>query len=173
MKTNGYFWKYLNQCSAIGFICDNCGRSYSTKCNLQRHKRNECSGLKGFSCEICFKSFTRLHSVKYHKRVYHDSGWIMVLLFLIFMLSDAKSNIVILLLKIWHWKWRLANVFSNRFYKLCNSFFTGNTVFLTDLVWKRCSRTIFFKIHIKLLFICIFSLFNLSHVLSLYIPCKV
>lgn len=72
------FLEILEQCSAIGFICDNCGRSYSTKCNLQRHKRNECSGLKGFSCEICFKSFTRLHSVKYHKRVYHDSGWIMV-----------------------------------------------------------------------------------------------
>lgn len=143
MKTNGYFRKYLNQCSAIGFICDNCGRSYSTKCNLQRHKRNECSGLKGFSCEICFKSFTRLHSVKYHKRVYHDSGWIMLLLFLIFMLSDAKSNCYFLL-KIWHWKWGLANVFSNRFYKLYTSFFTGNTVCLTDLVWKRCSRTIHF-----------------------------
>ncbi|GFS19221.1 zinc finger protein 665 [Elysia marginata] len=54
------------------FPCPECGRVYTTKANLERHKKFH-SALKPFACEICQKRFSEAFKLKRHMKVHSES----------------------------------------------------------------------------------------------------
>ncbi|GFO01787.1 Zinc finger protein 721 [Plakobranchus ocellatus] len=53
------------------FACPECGRTYTTKANLERHKKFH-SALKPHVCEICNKRFSEAFKLKRHMKVHSD-----------------------------------------------------------------------------------------------------
>ncbi|XP_054286053.1 zinc finger protein 875-like [Macrosteles quadrilineatus] len=66
------------------FTCEDCGRKYKYKYNLNQHKRNECGmeprfpciycefrsyGIKPFSCDECGRSYKYRRNLVQHKRI--------------------------------------------------------------------------------------------------------
>ena len=52
--------------------CDKCGRSYSKKANLDRHKKYECEVDRNFSCPVCPYKAKRKEHLKRHMIFIHS-----------------------------------------------------------------------------------------------------
>lgn len=48
------------------YTCTTCGKSYSLKSSLVRHKRNECNVEPKFECTLCKRKFAHKYNMKHH-----------------------------------------------------------------------------------------------------------
>lgn len=56
------------------FICGVCGRQYTNRGTLLRHKRYECSRERQFQCQYCLKKFFRKAHLSEHITYVHFGG---------------------------------------------------------------------------------------------------
>ena len=54
------------------FICDSCGKSFSTLGNLTKHKLIH-DEAKSFTCSSCGVSYRRLETLRMHVKKYHNN----------------------------------------------------------------------------------------------------
>lgn len=54
------------------FTCPNCFKSYTMRCNLNRHRRVECNREPKFSCPVCHTKYYYRCSLVQHAKALHD-----------------------------------------------------------------------------------------------------
>lgn len=57
---------HIEEQTGTRYYCQNCGRNYNRKTNLNRHLKLECGVPKKFSCSACGRAFARNNELTKH-----------------------------------------------------------------------------------------------------------
>ena len=63
---------YLVAPKTSGFTCDLCGKTYTSKWELQSHEVSSHTNVR-WQCDKCDKSYTRQNNLNAHKRKVHEN----------------------------------------------------------------------------------------------------
>ncbi|XP_076644921.1 uncharacterized protein LOC143354567 [Halictus rubicundus] len=66
--TSPYHTRYRGR-----YFCDVCGKEYTWKPSLMRHKREECGKEPGYACPVCHHKIRRSGQLKLH--LFHVHNW--------------------------------------------------------------------------------------------------
>lgn len=61
-----------NEQQAPEFVCEDCGRKFDRKYNLNRHSRVHQQKVKNVVCSECFKTFANVDNLKTHLNDHHN-----------------------------------------------------------------------------------------------------
>ena len=61
----------MSPCEGIKYLCRQCGKQFSQKSDLGKHKRGVHDGAK-YPCGLCGQQFSKKGNLNEHKRAVHE-----------------------------------------------------------------------------------------------------